>query len=54
MSERTHDIDLEQPAMLLAKQTGITQDQARELVLPPGVNWSSLVPEAQLLKLASR
>ena len=34
----------------LVKETGITEGQARELVSLLGVNWSSLVREAKLLK----
>ena len=34
----------------LVKETGITEDQARELVAVLGMNWSSLLREARLLK----
>ncbi|QND59860.1 hypothetical protein [Mesorhizobium huakuii] len=34
----------------LVKETGITEAQARELVLFLGYNWSSLVREARMLK----
>lgn len=33
----------------LVKETGITEEQARELVVLLGVNWSSLMREARLL-----
>ena len=34
----------------LAKDTGITEKQALELILLLGLNWASLVREAKLLK----
>jgi hypothetical protein len=34
----------------LAKDTGITEQQALELILLLGLNWASLVREAKLLK----
>jgi hypothetical protein len=34
----------------LVKETGITEDQARELVTFLGLNWASLVREARMLK----
>ena len=34
----------------LVEETGITEDQARELVALLGMNWSSLLREARLLK----
>ena len=34
----------------LVKETGITHEQARDLVFLLGLNWSSLVREARLLK----
>lgn len=33
----------------LVKETGVTEEQARELIVMLGVNWSSLMREARLL-----
>lgn len=37
-------------AVRLAKETGITEAEATDLVAILGMNWSSLVREARLLK----
>ena len=37
----------------LAKQTGITEAQALELIQLVGLNWPSLVREAKALKVGS-
>jgi len=49
MVERKQE-ELEQLATLLAKQTGITCDQACDLIRLLGTEWSSLMREARLLK----
>ena len=36
----------------LVRDTGITEQQSRELIAMLGLNWSSLVREARLLKAA--
>lgn len=38
----------------LAKETGISEAQATELVILLGPNWSSLIREAKLIKSPSR
>lgn len=38
----------------LVKEAGITEDQARELILLLGRNWASLVREAKLLRISAR
>jgi hypothetical protein len=38
----------------LVQETGITEDQAQELVVLLGLNWSSLVREARLLRNSAR
>ncbi|WP_164873719.1 hypothetical protein [Mesorhizobium sp. M7A.F.Ce.TU.012.03.2.1] len=38
----------------LVKEAGITEDQARELIFLLGLNWSSLLREAKLLRKSAR
>ncbi|WP_164778046.1 hypothetical protein [Mesorhizobium sp. M7A.F.Ca.US.006.01.1.1] len=38
----------------LVKEAGITEDQARELIVFLGLNWASLVREAKLLRKSAR
>ncbi|MER8694635.1 hypothetical protein NKI77_18820 [Mesorhizobium opportunistum] len=38
----------------LVKEAGITEDQARELIVFLGNNWASLVREARLLRKSAR